>query len=102
MRPIDVMYSDMIEKFCGEIRFVTIHLMALYISLSLKYLILIERIHVQCIKGIGWWAMAFGPFLHRRGIQIVWSINIAMFPISGLKSLQRSALLLLSLAFEEF
>jgi hypothetical protein len=56
---------------------------------------MLERLDVQRIKSIVRWAPALRPFLHFTWAQIVWRIDIAWRPFSGLESLQDSALILM-------
>lgn len=56
---------------------------------------MLERLDVQRIKSIVRWAPALRPFLHFTWAQIVWRIDIAWRPFSGLESLQDSAFILI-------
>lgn len=102
IRPIEVMYSDIMEKFCRQ-------RMDKLASSSCFYqpgnesthLVVIERVHIQGIKCICGGTVALPPLLHLCRTQVMRRIDITSLPFSGLESLQDSAFSLRFLVFQE-
>lgn len=109
MRPMAVIYSDMIEKFCYWKMTVNqmMSIRPFHITIhghgrDQAYLVEIKRIPIQGIKSIRRRTLAPPPFLHLCRTKIMWCVDVACFPLAGLKFLQRPVFLLRFPVFDEF
>lgn len=65
------------------------------------YLVKVQWVQVQSVKGVARRALALAPFLHLGRAKIVRSVDITSLPVAGLELLQSSAFTLSFLFLEE-